>query len=268
MQFQPFAYMASGDTGIGYGNPPYDQDLIAYYDFGDSAEGSWTGSANLTEGDIVTDLSGNGLNSTLHEDTEAFIYDSTVGKGVIGTTSKGGGYFFMPSLTGTFADLEAVTFEFVGNIPSTLTADNVIMRFEGTTNSRAESNLQQYAGSPVPNRISFDVITFQNNSIGTSPANQNTGTGFFHLVLTAGQGTTSKVYWQGSELAAGSSTMGASDYFNFDRTGNQSDTNAWFGTSNYDGGTFVGEIGVFRMYNSVMPASSVTANYNFYSSQF
>ena len=269
---KPFAFMGStsgGDPGVGYGNPPYDQDLIAYYDFGSQIEGSWTGSATLAEGDIVTDLSGNGLHSTLHDDTETFTYHDNIGKGVIGTTTKGGGYFYMPVLTGSFADLTEFTFEFVGNIPLALTNDNVIVRFDGLGTSRVESNLQQYGGTPVPNRISYDCITDQNNSDGPTPTNISTGTGFFHLVLTAARGETPKCYWQGSQLGIGSgSAMAGADDFNFDRSGIQSDTNAWFGTSNYDGGTYLGQIGVFRLYNSSMPASSVTSNYNFYSAQF
>jgi hypothetical protein len=88
------------------------------------------------------------------------------------------------------------------------------------------------------------------------------------MVYTAGQGEVAKVYHQGSLLGQGSSTMSGTDDFDFNRTGATSDTNAWFGTSNYSGGTFPQSIGVFRLYSSAMPASSVAANYAFYNAQF
>ncbi len=262
--------MGSGtsDPGIGYGNPPYDQSLIAYYDFGSSTEGSWTGSVSMSNGDIVTDLSGNEKHSTLYESAEQFTYEASVGKGVIQTLTKQGGYFFMPDLTGSFGALTDVTWEFCLNIPNALTADNLVFRFDGGGGSRAESNVQQYGGSPVPDRIGYDVRTESGTSVNVGTVNQSVGTGFLHLVYTAGQGTTSKTYYQGSELGASSGTMSASEVFDFDRAGPQTNCNSWFGTSNFGTGTFVGQLGVFRMYNAVMPASSVLANYNFYSPQF
>lgn len=265
---KPFAFMGAADTGIGYGNPPYDQDLIAYYDFGDNVEGSWTGSATLTNGDVVTDLSGNGFTSTLQAPSQTFSYNSTVGKGVIETSTKNGGYFFFPTMTGSYGNIGELTMEFVGSIPTDLTQDNVIVRFKGTDASLLESNIQQYGGSPVPDRISFDLKSTQNTSWGVNPGNINTGTGFFHFVITGGNNNTSKAYWNGSEVATYTSPMNGTDYFNFDRSGNQSNTNAWFGTSNYTGGVFNGQIGVFRFYNAYMSSTDVTANYNYYSPQF
>lgn len=264
---KPFAYLGStADTGIGYGNPPYDQDLLAYYDFGSHTQGSWTGSVSMSNADVVRDLSGNGFDSTLDMGFEQFTYDANFGKGVISTNTKNGGYFYMDALTGSLA---AVTFEFVLNVPTTLTADNLIFRYDNTGNgsSRAESNLQQYGGSP-PNRIGCDVRTQQGNNINVGVINQDVGTGFKHLVYTAGQGETTKTYFQGSLLGASSATMSATDTFVFNNTGAQQNTNSWFGTSNYSFGTFQGMIGVYRMYSSVMPASSVLANYNYYSAQF
>ena len=265
---KPFAFLgASSDPGIGYGNPPYNQSLIAYYDFGDSTEGSWTGSVSMSDGDEVKDLSGNEKHSTLFESAQSFIYEASVGKGVISTDTKQGGYFYMPDLTGSFGALPAVTWEFAGNIPSDLVNDNLIFRFDGGGGSRAESNIQQYASSP-PKRIGFDLRTQGNTSVNVGTVNQDTGTGFFHLVYTAGQGETTKMYYQGSELGASSGTMPVAGVFDFDRDGPQTDCNAWFGTSNFGTGTFPAQIGVFRMYSEAMPASSVLANYNFYSPQF
>ena len=265
---KPFAFMGStADSGIGYGNPPYDQDLVAYYDFGDSVEGSWTGSATLTGGDTITDLSGNGFNSSLNAGSQTWTYETGTGKGVIATTSKAGGYFYMDAMTGSFTSFDANTFEFVGNIPIALTNDNLIFRFDqnnvSSGYSRMESNVQQYPSTP-PKRIGLDVRTAQINQVNVGTINQDTGTGFFHLVYTAGQGETSKIYYQGSLLGQSAGTMSATDTFEW----LSGTTNAWFGTSNYSGGTFPAEIGVFRMYNSAMPASSVTDNYNFYSPQF
>ena len=268
--YQPFAYMAAAAAGggIGYGNPPYDQDLVAYYDFGDNSAGSWTGGTSLSNGDTVTDLSGNGFDSTLNAGTQTWTYDSGVGKGVIATTSKGGGYFYMDALTGAFLGLTAYTFEFVCDLASDLSNDNLIMRFDNGTSggSRAESNLQQY-GSP-PKRIGFDTITDQNTNISVGTTNQAVLAGFRHFVYTAGQGEVAKVYFDGSLLGQGSTTMPGTDDFDFNKTGAQQDTNSWFGTSNYSSGTFPGRIGVFRLYSSVMSATDVTANYNFYSAQF
>lgn len=264
----PFAFMGAADTGIGYGNPPYDQDLIAYYDFGDNVQGSYTGSATLSSGDVVTDLSGNGLNSVLSTSVQVFSYNSTVGKGVIETTNgKSGGYFYFPPMTGSYANLTEFTMEFVGSIPTDLTNDNVIARFDGTDPSRIETNIQQYQTTP-PARISFDLISSQNTTWGVNPGNINTGTGFFHFVITGGRNNTSKAYWNGSEVATYTSPMNGTDYFNFDRTGAQSDTNAWFGTSNYAAGVFQGQIGVFRFYNAYFTSDDVTGNYNYYSPQF
>ncbi len=266
---KPFAFMGSGtsDPGVGYGNPPYDQSLIAYYDFGSSTEGSYTGSVSMSNGDIVTDLSGNEKHSTLEDSAQQFTYEASVGKGVIGTTTKQGGYFFMPDLTGSFGALTGFTMEFAGNIPLALTNDNLIFRFDGGGGSRAESNLQQYPSSP-PKRIGFDVRTESGTFVNVGTVNQDTGTGFFHLVYTAGQGLTSKTYYNGSELGASSGTMSASEVFDFDRNGPQTNCNSWFGTSNFGTGTFPAQIGVFRMYSAAMPASSVLANYNFYQPQF
>ena len=267
--YQPFGFFAAAaDSGIGYGNPPYDQDLVAYYDFGDNSAGSWTGGASLSNGNTVTDLSGNGFDSTLNAGSQTWTYESGVGKGVISTTSKAGGYFYMDALSGAFATLTAYTFEFACYIQTDLTNDNLLMRFDGTSFSRIESNIQQYGGSPVPNRIGFDTITEQNQNVGVGTTNQDTGTGFLHMVYTAGQGDTAKVYYQGSVLGTSGTTMSGTDTFEFDKTGATSDTNAWFGTSNYSGGTFPGQIGVFRLYSSVMSATDVLANYNFYSPQF
>jgi len=268
---KPFAFMGGGVTtgpGIGYGNPPYNQSLIAYYDFGDNIQGSWTGSVSMSNGDTVFDLSGNGLNSTLEMSAEEFTYEASVGKGVIQTLSKQGGMFYMPALTGSFGGLDAVTWEFVLNIPNALTADNLVFRFDGGGGSRAETNLQQYGGTPVPNRIGFDVRTQSGTSVNVGTVNQTVGTGFLHLVYTAGVGTSSKIYYQGSELGASPGTMASGEVFDFDQTGGVTNTNAWFGTSNFAAGTFEGQIGVFRLYSAVMPASSVLANYNFYSPQF
>lgn len=264
----PFAFMGAADTGIGYGNPPYDQDLIAYYDFGDNVQGSYTGSATLSNGDVVTDLSGNGLNSVLSTSVQVFSYNSTVGKGVIETTNgKSGGYFYFPPMTGSYANLTEFTMEFVGSIPTDLTNDNVIARFDGTDPSRIETNIQQYQTTP-PKRISFDLISSQNTTWGVNPGAVDTGTGFFHFVITGGRNNTSKAYWNGSEVATYTSPMNGTDYFNFDRTGVQSDTNAWFGTSNYGAGVFQGQIGVFRFYNAYFTSADVTGNYNYYSPQF
>jgi len=266
---KPFAFMGSGDgPGIGYGNPPYNQSLIAYYDFGSNTEGSWTGSVSMSNGDLVTDLSGNEKHSTLFESAEQFTYEAGVGKGVISTQTKQGGYFFMPDLTGSFGALTDVTWEFVLNIPTALSADNLIFRFDGGGGSRAESNLQQYGGTPVPDRIGFDLRTEQNNSVNVGTVDQSVGTGFLHLVYTAGQGETTKTYYQGSELGASGGTMAATDTFDFDRNGPQTNCNSWFGTSNFGTGTFPAQIGVFRMYSAAMPAASVLANYNFYQPQF
>jgi hypothetical protein len=167
MLIKPFGFMGgAADSGIGYGNPPYNQDLIAYYDFGDNTDGSWTGGGTLVNGDTVTDLSGNGFNSTLNAGGQTWTYDAAIGKGIIKTPTKSGGYFYMAALTGAFLGLTAYTFEFVCFIPSTITNDNLIMRFDNGTSggSRAESNIQQYPGSP-PKRIGFDTITDQNNNI-------------------------------------------------------------------------------------------------------
>lgn len=266
--YQPFAYMAAAaGGGIGYGNPPYDQDLVAYYDFGDNSAGSWTGGTSLSNGNTVTDLSGNGFDSTLNAGSQTWTYDSGVGKGVISTATKSGGYFYMDELTGVFASLSAYTFEFVCYLQSDLTNDNLIFRFDGGAFSRAESNIQQYASSP-PKRIGFDTITEQNQNIGVGTTNQDTATGFLHMVYTAGQGEAAKVYHQGTLLGTAGSTMSGTDTFVFNATGAGSDANAWFGTSNYSGGTFPGQMGVFRLYSSAMSGTDVTANYNFYSPQF
>ena len=268
---QPFGFFAptGGGGGVGYGNPPYDQDLIAYYDFGDASDGSWTGGSTLLSGDSVTDLSGNGFNSTLNKGNQTWNYDSGIGKGVIKTNQKDGGYFYMDALTGGFLGLTAYTFEFAAYVWQAISNDNLIMRFDNGSSggSRAESNIQQYPSSP-PKRIGFDTITDQSNNISVGTTNQVVSAGFLHLVYTAGRGETSKVYYQGSLLGQGSATMSGTDDFDFNRTGAQQDTNAWFGTSNYSQGTWPQSIGVFRFYSSAMPASSVTANYNFYSPQF
>ena len=172
MLVKPFGFYgaAAGAGGIGYGNPPYDQDLVAYYDFGDNTDGSWTGGTSLSDEDTVTDLSGNGFDSTLQAGSQTWTYDSTVGKGVIATDTKGGGYFFMDALSGAFASLTAYTFEFVCYLASDLANDNLIMRFDNGGFTRAESNLQQY-GSP-PKRIGFDTITQQNNNVSVGTNNQ------------------------------------------------------------------------------------------------
>ena len=269
MLVKPFGFYgaaAAGAGGIGYGNPPYDQDLVAYYDFGDNTDGSWTGGTTLADGDMVTDLSGNGFDSELQAGLQTWTYDSTVGKGVIATNVKSGGYFFMDALSGAFASLTAYTFEFVCYLASDLANDNLIFRFDNNGFSRAESNLQQYT-SP-PKRIGFDTITQQNNNVSVGTNNQAVLAGFLHMVYTAGQGETSKVYFNGSLLGEGGTTMSGTDTFTFDRTGETANTNAWFGTSNYSGGTFPGQMGVFRLYSSAMTATDVSNNFSFYNAQF
>ena len=160
MLIKPFGFAGAGETGIGYGNPTYDTGVIVYYDFGDATAGSYReGGGVITDGETAYDLSGNGYDSTLVSPSQQFEYITSQSKGVVRTFSKNGGRWEMEDLAGDQLGLTAFSFEYVIRAEG-MTADNVLHRFSGTsTPSRFESNLQQYGGSPVPNRISVGLNT-------------------------------------------------------------------------------------------------------------
>ena len=261
---QPFGFFApTGISGIGYGNPTYDTGVIAYFDFGDNTDGSFRGSSGtIANGSTAYDLSGNGYDSTLNNTSgQSVEYIDSQSLGVVRAAgTKAGGRWEMADFAGSQLGLTAFTFEFVINT-NNIFDDNVILRFAGSgTNSRAEWNLQQYGGSPVPNRISYDQITEQNTSIPSTTTNVTINNGWHHIVATAAVGDTTRTYYDGAALGNGSTTWPVSDDVDFD------ETNAWMGNTNYGAGVFLGDIAVFRVYDNAMSAANVTANYNYYDS--
>tara|TARA_R110000744_G_scaffold42151_3_gene95320 strand:+ start:170 stop:961 length:792 start_codon:yes stop_codon:yes gene_type:complete len=261
MLVKPFGFInTQGGGGIGYGNPPYEDGLIVYYDFGDNVEGSYTGSNPMTNGATVYDLSGNGVNSILNTGggSQIFEYIDSQSLGVVRTVNtKAGGRFEMPALTGDLTGLSNVTLEFFINAIG-MGGDNVLYRFDSDT--RIETNLQQY-GSP-PKRISADWKTEEGTAINYPVTNQAINDGFHHIVYTGGVGEGTKVYFDGTLLGTGAVNWPSGETMDFDGVGS---AQAWMGTQNYAAGVFLGDMAVFRIYSSTMPAASVTANYNYYS---
>ena len=118
MLIKPFGFInTQGGGGIGYGNPPYEDGLIVYYDFGDNTDGSYRGGTPLANGATVYDLSGNGVDSVLDNNSNAqlFQYIDSQSLGVVRTLNKNGGHFAMPALTGDLTGLSNVTLEFFIN---------------------------------------------------------------------------------------------------------------------------------------------------------
>tara|TARA_R110000803_G_scaffold105989_1_gene174132 strand:+ start:1149 stop:1961 length:813 start_codon:yes stop_codon:yes gene_type:complete len=264
MLIKPFGFAgASGETGVGYGDPPYKTGLITYYDFGSATEGSYTGGdGTLSNGDTLTDLSGEGYDSTLDNNSGAqnFFYDSTIGRGVINTANKNGGHFTLDDYSGDQLGLTGFSFEWVFQANS-MADDNVIIRFSGgSTASRLESNLQQYAGSPVPDRISYDFTTEQGTGIGVGLINQEVADGWHHLVYTAQLGQNTVMYFDGSAIGTGTTAWPSGEDADFDHA-----ANAWFGTTNLANGCFNGDMAVFRIYNNGMTAGNVASNFAYYS---
>ncbi len=254
--FDPTSIVVAPTPEAGYGTPPSaDSDCFIFYDAGNTA--SYPGS-----GTTVTDLKGN-ANATLTGD--GWSYDGTVALGVIDQAGKGTNNRYMAVANPGFSAWTASTFEFLWRADQSLSADNGFARWvagSGYNDSLWESSIQQYGGSPVPNRIYGDAVSEEGTNVGDLTPSWTPTTGnWYHFVFTMEQNGNYKLYVNNSLLQTATGTFGASDTFLWDSAG------AIFGVDNYVSGNIVGQFASFRMYDVALTSTQVTANYDYYATK-
>lgn len=264
MQFQPFAYMASGDE-FGWGTPTYDTGIQVFYDFGADGNGqtiSWNPINN-----VVNDVEGFADAQWMPQSGNSYLAlsGSGFGKGMAeySVQTKQGQYLDLVDDSFFSTPFTAFTFEWVYKTPTAaLSGDNVFMNYgNGSFSStNANVNLQQY-GSP---RRWYVQISSETTDPGGIFHNYSTTTDeWIHVVITGQQSDNTRLYLNGSLADTSSGTYGGSDTFSWSRT-----HAAIWSTNQFSSGVILGRLGCFRMYNTKMPASSVTDNYNYFSANF
>ena len=239
----------------GYGVPPSgDSDCFIFYDIGNPA--SYPGS-----GTTVTDLKGN-ANATLTGN--GWSYDGGVSLGVIDQAGRGTNNRYWSVANPNFSGWTGTTFEALWRSDQALsgTGDNGFYRWvnqSGFSDTTIEMALQQYNGSPVPNRIYADMVSEQGSKpTPFYPSWVGTAGSWWHMVITAEQGGNCILYVNDTAIATTAGTFGASDTFNWDSVG------AIFGSDGGVGGNVVGQFAALRMYDRALTSGEVTANYNYY----
>lgn len=253
--YQPFGFFASS-VAPGYGTPPWNSNVLFYYNFGEQT--SWdSGSATVTDVEGNTDAVLSGPDWT-YDDGSGFnmgvgsAYQSTKGtpngRGIIPDNTIGGPY-------------NGFAAEYLFKTPVTdYSADNSFARMSkgSFTDSLFESNLQQYGGSPVPNRIYFEGSS-EDTSGGAIFYNIDIDVEtWYHVVFSAEQSGTTKLYVNGSHVGTGPNTFGASDTWEWTiNTANDRYILGSLGSSNW-----TGYIAAIRWYGENATDANVTSNYN------
>lgn len=267
MQFQPFAYMASGDE-FGWGTPTYDTGIQVFYDFGADGNGQTISWDPATTNNVL-DAGGSGTDAQWVPIGSNFynaLSGSGFGKGVAeysNSGSKDGQYLNLIDDADFSTPFTAVTFEWVYKTPSfALSEDNAFMRY-GNGNfseTNCEVNLQQY-GSP---RRWYVQLVGETTDSGAIFYNFSSTTDqWIHVVITGARSDNARLYINGSLAGASPSTFDSGETWSWSRT-----NAAIWGSNGFASGVVLGRLGCFRMYNTAMPASSVTDNYNYFSANF
>lgn len=254
---QPFGFLgASADAGVGYGNPPWNSNVLFYYNFG--AETSWeSGSA----GSRITDVEGNtdadfqGPDWTYDDGTGTNMgvgsaYQSTKAapaRGIIPDNNIGGPY-------------NGWSGEYLWKSPSSdYFNDNAFSRIRegGFFDTQFESNIQQFASTP-PKRFFYEGSSdgerggpiyynfdFQPNT-------------WYHLVATMEQDTYTRLYVNGSHVATGTFLFTASTTWDWNVT-TASDRYILGSNGNTN---WTGYMAAIRWYSEAATDANVLANYN------
>ena len=270
MNQTPFAFMGStAAEGPGWGTPPYDTGIQVFYDFGSDDNGqtvSWDPSTNT-----VNDVENFADATWVPQSGNTFLALSGSGYGAgvaqYSVSTKQGQYLDLTDDANFPSSQTAVSFEWIYKTPTGgLSQDNVLARYtNGNFSTTAlESNLQQYGGSPVADRWYADITDQSGGNPGTIYwYNTFSADTFYHLVLTAEQNGKLKAYAQGVLVEESSTNYQPTSVFTWSRN-----NAVIFGSDSYSGGVILGGLGCFRMYNTAIPAASVTANYNYFSAKF
>ena len=257
MLIKPYGFLGSGAGAAapGYGTPPWNSNVLFYYNFGEQT--SWdSGSATVTDVEGNTDAELSGPDWT-YDDGSGFnmgvgsAYQSTKGspngRGIVPDNTIGGPY------NGWAA-------EYLFKSPvADYSQDNIFARMtKGSfTDSLFESNLQQYPSSP-PKRIYFEGSSedgrggaiFHNVDLDVET--------WYHIVFSMEQGQYTKLYLNGSHVGTGTTQFGASDTWEWSIT-NANDRYILGGNGNSN---WTGYIAAIRWYSENATDANVTDNYN------
>jgi len=260
MLIKPFGFLGSqGGGASGYGNPPWNSNVLFYYNFGE--ETSWGSGSGATatiidvEGNTNADLigpgwaydDGSGTNMGVGSASQ-LVKGSPSGRGIIPDNTIGGPY-------NGFAG------EYLFKTPSVdWSGDNIFARItKGSfTDSLLESNIQQYGGSPVPDRIYYEGSSEDGRGGAIFYALNFEPETWYHVVFSMEQGEYTKLYINGSHVATGGTQFGVSDTWEWtintvnDRyiLGSNGDVN------------WTGYIAAIRWYSENATDSNVLSNYN------
>lgn len=252
---KPFGFLAGAAAGPGYGTPPWNSNVLFYYNFGEQT--SWdSGSATITDVEGNTNAELIGGDWTYDDGTNINMgvgsaYQSTKGptngKGILPANNIGGPY-------------NGFAAEYFFKTPSTdWTDDNILARMtKGSfTDSYFEVAIQQYAITP-PKRIYYEGSSETTSGGAIFYSIDFTIDTWYHLVFSMEQSGNTKLYVNGSHVGTGPNTFGASDTWEWTIN---TDANRRILGYNF-ASNWTGYMGAIRWYGEKATDANVLANYN------